>query len=1135
MASSLTTGQVLGPYELLRPLGRGGSGEVWEATLRGPGGFRKPVALKMLREVLLADPMQREMLLREARLGARLQHPNIVGTLLVGEHEGRLCVALELVRGQSAEALHRSVGPLPGRALLDLGEQAARALHHIHTFRHNGRAAGLIHRDVKPANLLVDQMGVVKLADLGISLAQGQQTGMVAGTYGFMPAEQLFDDAEPRSDLFALGATLYLLATGQRPFGTGQAAGRAVCQADKWLARPGFLTAVEAAAPGLGDVVRACLAQLPEGRPEDALAVARALAALRARAPSGPSLRDLCTGGAVAAPSEASVGSSGASAPTMVLPGGNLRPVRDRFVGRDDELRMLAERAVTGSWVVLLGPGGMGKTRLALELCRQQQADLPGGAWAFDLAEARSPSGLCAAIAGALGVPLGARDPVVQVGRLLAGKGRCLVVLDNLEQCVEALPETVGRWRTMAPEACFVGTSRIRPGLAGEEVVSIGVLAAPAAVELFAERAQRSLAPAETQEVVELCAALEYMPLPIELAAARVGLLSVAAIRERLSLGLLSGGGRDRPARQRSVQASLRWSWELLQPPAQHALGQLSAFEGPFSLGAAEAVLDLGVDAPWALDVLQELVDASLLRVDPDTLRFAMWVVVREFAAELLTPSERRAAERRHGEHFAQLGLAPHDLDLDNLVAASRRAAERGDGDVAVATLEGASSVFDRRGPASAWYALAQQVARLRLPPAAGCRAQLALAQACIESGHTDEAEAPLQRGLREASRAGDVRTEAYLRSLLGELVRRTGHESDAHAHLRAARELHRSAGDEAGEAMTLGRLGRLHAESQRPDEARRCLAAALRQARSEGDLRLVAQWELVSGVIEARAHEIEACQAAFRRALTTGREAGDLRTMAVAQGNLATARMSKGELEQAAELLSEAVRMHRSLGDPWHEDLFLGNLSVVLREQGQLDAARARIYEALALATSIDDQGNLGFLHLVAAQLASVQGQVDTAWRHLRACLANHERTGHHRFTADAQRVAARLHRVQGDLAAARQALRQAAEAAEVAGADSPSRANVHVAQAQLAVYADAPSDEAVREAVEHLDAARGRLKVPSVDHCRFWAVAAVVHHHLGDTEAAHDALARARHLDLRSPYVEEALAWARQRLGGL
>jgi len=1009
----LEPGARLGPYELCRPLGEGGTSEVWEAFLHGPGGFRKPVALKMLRHDQARSDVARAMLLREARTGARLTHPNVVSTLLVGEHEGVICVALELVRGCTTSRLLASHGPLPGGALLDIGVQAADALHHVHRFILDGAPAGLVHRDVKPSNLLVDRAGRVQLVDLGITYPQGDE-GPCAGTPGYAPPEQQRGEATPKSDLFGLGATLWVLATKRRLFGRGAEALEAVWRVEDALASRSFQRQLDDCVPGLADVVRRCLRLNPSERPRDAREVAASLRELRATSPSGPALAALVR---AAEPTELSAPPSAAETDTIPHPSSNLRPADDRFVGRRRDLRALRAAVLDHRWVVLLGPGGMGKTRLALELARELQHEMVGGAWAFDLTEARSADGICRAVAGALGVGLDPRDPVAQLGRILAAKGRCFIVLDNLEQCVSGLEATLGAWRKAAPQAHILGTSRVRPGLPAEHGWVLDPLTTDDAATLFHARAPRALSADEASRIATLCAALDHMPLSIELAAARVRVLPVAEIERRIGLELLRSRDTDRPARHRSVQASLQWSLQLLSPAAAEALAQLSVFDGGFDLSAAETVLSLGPDAPWALDVLQELVDASLLRVDPEHGRFRAWGVVRAFGTSLLSESDRLEAEIRHGSHYATMdGQSPEALrEIDNLVVACRRAARRGDLDVACRTLAAAGTVLTQIGPASLSIRLARDVHAAAAGSPWSHRSGGLLGRALWRAGDLADAETHLTMALEQARQRRDPRREAWIELTLGNVWITRGRPEQATGHLQRSQRLHRSMGDRTGEGHALGALGmacfrqgdsvgaKRHIEAAlevyREHGARRfeghqlgnlglvCnrlgdkqgasehLEAGLRIHQAVGDRRAEGLAWTNLGALQTDLGRDDEAQRSFVAARTIQQALGNLRVDAVLCGNLGSLSMRQGRLDDARAQFEEAIALHQRVGSGSFQGIVLGNLGVLCAEQGLLHEARGHFQRALALLEPVADEGPTGRVRLQLARLDALQG----------------------------------------------------------------------------------------------------------------------------------------------------------------
>ena len=320
------------------------------------------------------------------------------------------------------------------------------------------------------------------------------------------------------------------------------------------------------------------------------------------------------------------------------------------FVGRAAELAALREALASGRFVTLVGPPGAGKTRLAREVGASVLGDWPGGVWFCDLTPARDAAAVVDAVARALEVPLlGGVDPV---GPALAAKGPVLVLLDNFEQVTAAAARTAGRWLGTAPEARFLVTSREPLRLPGEVVLRLDPLPEPDAVALFLERARalrRDFGTGQADAVAEIVARLDRLPLALELAAGRAGLLSAPALRDRLreTLGLASGGGRDRTGRQASLRGAVAWSWRLLDERERTALALCSVFRGGFPIAAAEAVLD----DPKAGERLRRLQERSLL-APRGAGRVALYESVRELAGEQLVGPRLAEAEDRHAAWF---------------------------------------------------------------------------------------------------------------------------------------------------------------------------------------------------------------------------------------------------------------------------------------------------------------------------------------------------------------------------------------------------------------------------------------------------------------------------------------------------
>ena len=280
----------VGRFRLTGLLGSGGMARVFRAEMSGDLGFVKPAALK----VVLAGRADRTealqaQLVQEARVGALLNHPNVVHTFDIGSFDGLPWIAMELVEGLSLGQLVEAAGPLPPAIALELAAQVCLGLAHAHEAQHEGRPLRVVHRDIKPSNLLVRGDGLVKIVDFGIAKAAvgdvpTTSTGLARGTPAYMAPEQLAGDPlDGRCDLFALGAVVWLALTGRMLF-----AGRSItevmmriAQADETLARAGVFDVADRLHPGLGPVLRRLLAGDREGRYGSAAEAAAALESLR--------------------------------------------------------------------------------------------------------------------------------------------------------------------------------------------------------------------------------------------------------------------------------------------------------------------------------------------------------------------------------------------------------------------------------------------------------------------------------------------------------------------------------------------------------------------------------------------------------------------------------------------------------------------------------------------------------------------------------------------------------------------------------------------------------------------------------------------------------------------------------------
>jgi predicted ATPase/class 3 adenylate cyclase/Tfp pilus assembly protein PilF len=710
---------------------------------------------------------------------------------------------------------------------------------------------------------------------------------------------------------------------------------------------------------------------------------------------------------------------------------------RDAFVGRDEALARLAGCIDSGARLVsVLGLGGIGKTRMVTRYGWSWLGEFPGGVWFCDLASAQTIDGIVNAVAQGLDVPLGRDDPVAQLGRAIAGRGRCLVILDNFEQVARHAEPTLGRWLDCADEARFVVTTREVLGLTGEEVLALPPLAPAEARSLFMQRAEAAhpgLQPnaEDRAAIAPLTELLDGLPLAIELAAARVRVMPprmlLRRMSERFKLLASKGGRRDR---QSTLRAAFDWSWDLLAAAERAALAQLSVFDGGFTLEAAEAVLDLGADAgaPWIVDVVHALVDKSFVR-RRNADRFDLLVSVQVYAAEHLQTEERytgsgppalTAARRRHIGWFAALGAKRategHCADLDNLMTACRHAEALGDAESAAGALEGAWAALNLRGPFEAGAELAERVCAMPgLTDRAAAHARATLADALVTCGRPGQAHALYQQAISAARAVADARCEAQIADRLGLLLEYEGKTDQARAqydaamriatalgepdlqcraynglggvafaegrmaeassHYECALTLARATGDRRMQGNLLGNLGNVHTEAGRMDEAVARSEEALVLARETGHRVLESTTLCNLGMMYALLDRLIEADAALSAALAVARELGHVRLEGVVLCNLGIVSERQGRGDEARSRFEAAVRIARALGDPRFEGQFLGYLGLMHARQGAHAEARRCLDAGEVLLRAASDQFALGVLLTGRAEAHHVAG----------------------------------------------------------------------------------------------------------------------------------------------------------------
>ena len=645
----------------------------------------------------------------------------------------------------------------------------------------------------------------------------------------------------------------------------------------------------------------------------------------------------------------------------------NLPAERDSFVGRASALQDLARCFDDGARLVcLLGIGGVGKTRLALRHARGWLGNYPGGAWFCDLSQARSLDSLVHAVAQCLEVPLGKADAVQQLGAAIAGRGPCLLILDNFEQVAKHAEATLGQWLGRAAQARFLATSREVLGIAGEQTMALDPLAADEAVALFEQRAAACEGYRPTDEdrraIPSLVMLMDGLPLAIELAAPRVRVMPPRVLLKRMSerFKLLAAPG-GRHDRQATLQATLDWSWDLLSHAERTTLAQLSVFQGGFTLAAADAVVKLSTltDPPWQTDLLQLLVEKSLVR-RVGAKRFTLLLSVKAYAAQHLATPARHAVSQRHWQYFARFDeeAATDDgcADIENLLVACQRSTRQGDAAGAIDCLVLAWAALNMIGPISVAQALAEGVMGMpHLAPMQRAAASRILGNAHYELGHTTQALAQYQSGLVLATSPGPV--QARLHCAIAEPLIRSGEAAQARAHLNAALDTGRRTDDPKLRYTALNGLGSLCLDQGQLDEARGHFEQALQIVRSIGQRR----WEggLLGnlGVVAYSAGRLDEAAGLYEQALLLGGRSGDRQWSANARCNLGLLQHERGLHDQAQQQLEAALNTARELGLSRLQCTVLCNLGMLLLARGQARDAQGRLTDALQMAAELGDR----------------------------------------------------------------------------------------------------------------------------------------------------------------------------------
>jgi predicted ATPase/DNA-binding CsgD family transcriptional regulator/tetratricopeptide (TPR) repeat protein len=636
--------------------------------------------------------------------------------------------------------------------------------------------------------------------------------------------------------------------------------------------------------------------------------------------------------------------------------------------------------------VTLTGPGGVGKTSVAIEAARARRDDFPDGVVFVSLAPVRDAVFVIPTIARSLGAPdAGSIIDATGLADLLA-ESSMFLVLDNLEQVVSCAVE-VAALLARCPNIRILTTSRVVLNIHGERVFPIPPLTLPpagaeadlaqltdvAAIELFIERA-RAVDPSfmldsgNAPAVVEICRRLDGLPLAIELAAARLRLLPPAALLSRLErrLVLLTGGPRDAPSRQQTLRDALAWSYDLLSEHEQWVFRRLSVFVGGFTIEAAEAITAgkaaAGADAehlPPMLDILSTLVDNSLVRQvnSGDEPRFMILETIREFGAEQLeSRGEIDGTRRSHANYVIELveHLRPQiegpdsrvvldrfEREHPNIRAALTFALESGDGELGVRIVASVWKFWVVHSHTPEGRRWIEQVLALpgNVTPAYRLEALYAVCNFLIDDEELDEATRLAEEGLSLARAVDDVHLESRMLFTLGLIAHHEGDATLAASRSEGALVLARQVSDSIpfADHMTAMILVNLATFAQEVGDIDRALEAA-QQARSIWQRRgdpwgLALSTEALANVAFARG-DLEQAAHSFRQGQSLFRDLSDRSGMVNCLAGIAMVAAGVGRFTAAARLLAASAAARQSIGNP---------VPVLIRQPLERSIAQAR------------------------------------------------------------------------------------------------------------------------------------------------------------------------------------------------
>ncbi len=975
-----TVGQQIGNYRILRLLGKGGTASVY---LGEHIYLKSHAALKILHTAL----PDTEQFLTEARTLVGLAHPHIVRVLDFAVQDDVPFLVMDYASDGSVRQQYPVGTRLPLGTLVSYIQQIASALQYAHE-------RCLIHRDVKPENMLLNAQHMLLLSDFGLSLflqsanvySTHQITDHIAGTSLYLAPEQLQGHPEFASDQYSLGVVVYEWLCGAYPF-TGTQFEVALQHLS--APPPPLREHIPDLSPTLEAVVLLTLAKDPKERFPSVQAFAIALQQAALHNKSSFNAVSLELSSSSAEDDTLSIGTTHQfwNVPTFLTP----------LIGREQETAAtctLLQRSDI-RLLTLFGPGGIGKTRLSLQIASEMRTAFTDGVCFVSLASLQDADQVMLMIARALEIPENDSTPLEQVKDALQEK-QILLILDNFEQIVRAA-SSLERLLTFCPKLKLLVTSRVALRVQSEQLFTVSPLALPdlqhlpsneetvahyAAVALFVQRAQFhvptfTVTKANAAALAEICVRLDGLPLAIELAAARVTLLPPKALLTRLShrLQVLTKGSPTLPTRQQTLRSTIQWSYDLLNAREQQLFRCLAVFVGGCTVETVEALfaaLDRN-NHEGTLSVLDEvdsLLEKSLLRLptqeeQEQEPRLHMLQTIREYALEALTANgELEHMSNAHANYYLHLAEEAEP----KLVGAEQKL-----------WLERLEQEYENILSALAWL-----FERAQAEGAVQAEQALRLCGTLYRFWWT---RGYLREGVLFLERALNIRTGVTASVQAKVLYAYAMHifllEGVARAETACAESLalYRSVSETTGIATCLFLQGRLARNQCHYTSARNLLEEAVALFRKLNNTRQTSLCLSELALVLVPLCEYEQARMLLQESLVLAKAAGDTSLMAWAQYYLALIPfLSQTDLSQVQPQVEESMALYRATGDVWHVAYGLNLLGELYLVRGDVAMARTFFEESMIAFKEMGSRVDIAEFQIGLARVLTVQGELESA-----------------------------------------------------------------------------------------------------------------------------------------------------------